>query len=162
MNDKEKSRGNSFRHRWCSIARPSRPHGEVIVLAGYFLSAIRRVWWKSFSDLPPLGAPVALPSNASRLRFSLLRSLRQLERTSLYQMGGTKFSECYVIGGAMVLPAVANILIKNGWVVQGGTHWIEEIVKYQLSSAGWAMERQLEAWWAELTLGQRLRAALLE
>lgn len=132
------------------------------MLAGLFISAVRQAWWKSFNDLPPLTTAATLPANARCLRFSLMRSLQQLQKTTLYQMGGTKFSECYVIGHSLVQPAIANLLIKNGWVTPGGRHWVKEVIKYQLSSTGLALERQLEAWWAELTLEQRLRAALLE
>lgn len=131
------------------------------MLAALVVSGVRRTWWRAFNTLPPLAG--VLPNNACRLRYSLLRSLRQLRRQmTLYQLGGTEYSECYVLGHSVLQPALANILIKNGWVVPGGAHWVKEIIKYRLSSTGLAVEQQLEAWWAQLTLDQRLRAALLE
>lgn len=134
------------------------------MLASFLVGAVRKFWWQSFNSLPPLASSDALlPSNASHLRYSLLRLLKQLRRKmTLFQLGGTDFSECYILGYGVLQPALAGILIKNGWVVPGGTRWANEVVKYQLSSAGFAVEQQLEVWWAELTLNQRLRAALLE
>lgn len=133
------------------------------MLAALFVGAVRKAWWRSFNTLPPLASTGTLPDNASHLRYSLLRSLQQLRRQmTLYQLGGNEYSECYVLGHCVVQPALANILIKNGWVVPGSPHWVKEIIKYQLSAAGLAVEQQLEAWWAQLTLDQRLRAALLE
>ncbi|PKO88120.1 MAG: hypothetical protein CVU18_08340 [Betaproteobacteria bacterium HGW-Betaproteobacteria-12] len=132
------------------------------MLAALIVGAVRQAWWQSFKALPPLATASTLPANASHLRFSLLRSLKQLRRMTLYQLGGTEFSECYILGHNVVQPALASILIKNGWVVPGAKHWVKEIIKFQLSSAGLAVEQQLEAWWATLTLDQRLRAALLE
>lgn len=134
------------------------------MLAALLVSAVRKTWWQSFNSLPPLASSGALlPANASHLRYSLLRSLKQLRRQmTLFQLGGTEFSECYILGHSVLQPALAGILIKNGWVVPGGPHWVKEVIKYQLSSTGLAVEQQLELWWAELTLDQRLRAALLE
>jgi len=134
------------------------------MLAGLLVGAVRKIWWQSFNSLPPLASSAALlPSNASHLRYSLLRSLKLLRRQmTLFQLGGTEYTECYILGHNVLQPALAGILIKNGWVVPGGPHWGKEVIKYQLSSAGFAVEEQLEVWWAELTLNQRLRAALLE
>lgn len=134
------------------------------MLAALLVSAVRKTWWQSFNSLPPLASSGAqLPSNASHLRYSLLRSLKLLRRQmTLFQLGGTEFSECYILGHSVLQPALAGILIKNGWVVPGGAHWVKEVIKYQLSFTGLAVEQQLEVWWAELTLDQRLRAALLE
>ena len=134
------------------------------MLAAFLVGAVRKVWWQSFNSLPPLASSDApLPSNASHLRYSLLRLLKQLRRQmTLFQLGGTEFFECYILGYSVLQPALASILIKNGWVVPGGANWAKEVIKYQLSSAGFAVEQQLEVWWAELTLNQRLRAALLE
>lgn len=135
------------------------------MLAALLVSAVRKTWWQSFNSLPPLASSSSalLPSNASHLRYSLLRSLKLLRRQmTLFQLGGAEFSGCYILGHSVLQPALASILIKNGWVVPGGPHWIKEVIKYQLSSAGLAVEQQLEVWWAELTLDQRLRAALLE
>ena len=133
------------------------------MLAGLLLGAIRQVWRQSFNALPPLASPVALPAPASHLRYSLLRSLRPMRRkVTLYQMGGTEFSELYMLGQSILQPALANILIKNGWVVPGDKHWVEAVIAYHLSTAGLVIEQQLEVWWGQLTLDQRLRAALLE
>jgi hypothetical protein len=77
-------------------------------------------------------------------------------------MGGTEFSELYILGQSVLQPALANILIENGWVVPGDKHWVEAVIAYRLSTAGLDIEQQLEAWWGKLTLDQRLRAALLE
>ncbi len=132
------------------------------MLIGLFIKTVRREWWKAFATLPPFDDGGSLPSSARSLRFSLLRSLQLLQKVSLYQVGGTKFSEYYLLGHSLVQPSIAKMLIKNGWVVPGNAHWVNNIVKYRLSSTGLALERQLEAWWAELTFGQRLRAVLLE
>jgi hypothetical protein len=83
-------------------------------------------------------------------------------QVTLYQMGGTEFSELYILGQSVLQPALANILIENGWVVPGDKHWVEAVIAYRLSTAGLDIEQQLEAWWGKLTLDQRLRAALLE
>jgi hypothetical protein len=133
------------------------------VLAALLVGAVRQVWRQSFNTLPPLASPVALPSAASHLRYSLLRSLQPMRRkVTLYQLGGTEFSEFYILGQSILQPVLANILIKNGWVIPGDKHWVEAIITYRLSTAGLAIEQQLEAWWNGLTLDQRLRAALLE
>ncbi|KAB2926557.1 MAG: hypothetical protein F9K30_06435 [Dechloromonas sp.] len=133
------------------------------MLAALFVGAVRKAWWHAFNRLPPLTSAICLPANASHLRYSLLRSLQMLRRQmTLYQLGGTEFSECYILGHCVMQPALAGILIKNGWVIPGDRHWVETVIKYQLSSAGLAVEQQLEEWWDTLTLNQRLRAALLE
>lgn len=135
------------------------------MLAAFLFSALRKSWTKSFRTLPPLAnaTPVApLPASVNCLRFSLMRALQHVRLTCLYQFGDKEFSECYTIGNSPLQPVIANILIRNGWVVPGQPHWVEAIIQYHLSTAGLAVESQLEAWWAGLTLEQRLRAALLE
>lgn len=135
------------------------------MLAAFLFSALRKARTKSFRTLPPLAtvAPVApLPPSVHCLRFSLMRALQHVRATCLYQFGDKEFSECYTIGNSPLQPVIANILIRNGWVVPGQPHWVEAIIQYHLSTAGLAVESQLEAWWAGLTLEQRLRAALLE
>lgn len=132
------------------------------MLAAFFIKAMREVWWKSFRTLPPLEAAASLPANVSSLRYSLMRALQQIRSTSLHQFGHNGVFDYYVAGDSPVHPMIATILIKNDWVVVGRPHWVEAIVQYQLSSAGLTLKNQLEAWWADLTLQQRLRAALLE
>jgi len=133
------------------------------MLAGLLVGTVRQVWGRAFNALPPLASPVALPATASHLRYSLLRSLRALRRkVTLYQMGGPEFSEMYILGQSILQPAIADILIRNGWVIPADKHWVESIITYRLSTAGLSLELQLEEWWKALTLDQRLRAALLE
>lgn len=131
------------------------------MLAALLFRSLRESLAKSFRDLPPL-TTVDLPSNLRSLRFSLMRALQHIRSTSLYRFGGKEFSECYIVGNSPLQPVIADILISHGWVIPGQQHWVEAIVQYHLSSAGLAVETQLETWWSGLTLKQRLRAALLE
>lgn len=126
------------------------------------LGAVRNILAKSFRALPPLPAAASLPADVSCLRFSLMRALQAMRSTALQQVGSSGIFECYVVGHSLLQPAIAGILIANGWVVAGQPHWVEAIVQYHLSATGQALRTQLEAWWANLTLAQRLRAALLE
>lgn len=134
------------------------------MIVGLFLGAVRQGWQSAFRQLPPLDDHVALPSPAGQLRYSLLHSLRPMRReVPLFQMGDdAEASRVFLLGHSVLQPALADILIRNAWVVPGDRHWVEAIVVYRLSAAGLAVEQQLEAWWQRLTLDQRLRAALLE
>ncbi len=132
------------------------------MLAALLFRALREPVRKSFVALPPLSAATPLPTDITGLRFSLMRALQGIRSTALQQFGGSGLFDCYMVGHSVLQPAIAVSLITHGWVVVGRPHWVEAIVQYRLSDTGLALKNQLEAWWAELTLEQRLHAVLLE
>lgn len=132
------------------------------MLAGLLFRVLREPFRKAFLGLPPLPAATALPAEINGVRFSLMRALQGMRSATMQQFGGNGPFEYYAIGYSTLQPAIAIALISHGWVVTAHPHWIEAVVQYRLSAAGLAVKNQLEAWWAELTLEQRLRAVLLE
>ena len=132
------------------------------MLAGLLFRALREPFRKAFLRLPPLPAETSLPAEINGLRFSLMRALQGMRSATLQQFGKDGVYEYYAIGYSALQPAIAITLITHGWVIAAQPHWVEAIVQYRLSAAGLAVENQLEAWWAALTLEQRLRAVLLE
>lgn len=132
------------------------------MLAGLLFKVLREPFRKAFLGLPPLPATTSLPAEINGLRFSLMRALQGVRAATLQQFGKGGLYETYAIGYSALQPAIAIALITHGWVTAGQPHWIEAVVHYRLSATGLAVENQLEAWWADLTLEQRLRAVLLE
>lgn len=132
------------------------------MLIGLAFRVLREPFRKAFVNLPQFSATKSLPADINGVRFSLMRALQAVRAATLQQFGGDGPFEHYMVGYSALPPVMGKALIAHGWVTVARPHWIEAIVQYRLSDAGLALEYELEAWWAALTLGQRLRAALLE
>jgi hypothetical protein len=124
--------------------------------------ALRAPSVKALVELPELAAAEALPADTAAIRFTLMRALQGVRTLYLYRFGKSEASEQFMVGNRMLHPAVGKVLIRHGWVAAGQAMWAEAVAQYQLSPKGLALKNDLESWWATLTLGQRLRAALTE
>jgi hypothetical protein len=132
------------------------------MLVGLVFRVLREPFKKAFLDLPPLPAPEPLPADINGARYTLMRALQGMRAATLQQFGVSEPFEYYAIGYSALHPVMAKALITHGWVTAARPHWAEAVVQYRLSPAGLALKIELEAWWEDMTLGQRLRAALLE
>lgn len=132
------------------------------MLVGLAFRLLREPYKKALLDLPPFSSTKALPAEIDGVRFSLMRALQGVLSTSLHQFGLNEPFTYYAIGGRVLQPVLAKVLISHGWVTAGRPHWAEAVVQYRLSTDGFVLKNELESWWAALTLGQRLRALLVE
>jgi hypothetical protein len=91
-----------------------------------------------------------------------MRTLQGIRTLYLYRFGKNEAFEQFMVGPHMLHPAVGKVLIRYGWVAAGQAMWAEAVAQYRLSPRGVALKNDLEAWWATLTLSQRLRVVLTE
>jgi hypothetical protein len=134
----------------------------AIMLVGLVFRLLREPYAKALLTLPSFSSTKALPAEIDGVRFSLMRALQGVLSTSLHQFGRNEPFQYYSIGGKVLQPVLAKVLISHGWVTSARPHWAEAVVQYRLSADGFALKNELENWWHALTLGQRLRAVLVE
>lgn len=132
------------------------------MLATFFFGALREFLKKVFGALPPLPAGISLPTEIGTVRYSLMRALQGVQAAAMQQFGASEPFEYFTTGYSALHPVMAKALIKHGWVSVVRPHWVAVVVQYRLSPAGIDLKNELEAWWGDLSAGQRLRAALLE
>jgi hypothetical protein len=146
--------------RACSARKVCR-YG-AIMLIGLVFRFLREPYSKALVTLPSFSSTKALPAEIDGVRFSLMRALQGVLSTSLHQFGLDEPFQYYSIGGRVLQPVLAKVLISHGWVTSARPHWAEAVIQYSLSADGYALKNELENWWHALTLGQRLRAVLVE
>lgn len=132
------------------------------MLIGLAFRLLREPYTKALVNLPPFSSTKISPAELEGVRFSLMRALQGVLSTSLHQFGLNEPYQYYAIGGRVLQPVIAKVLISHGWVTSGRPHWAAAVVQYRLSADGFALKNELESWWTALTLGQRLRAILVE
>ncbi|MFZ2855293.1 MAG: hypothetical protein WAZ34_14450 [Rhodocyclaceae bacterium] len=132
------------------------------MLIGLAFRLLREPYAKALADFPPLCSKQALPAEIDGVRFSLMRALQGVLAASLHQFGVKEPFQYYAIGHTVLQPVIARVLINHGWVTAGRPHWSAAVIQYRLSADGLELKRELESWWSALTLGQRLRALLVE
>lgn len=133
------------------------------MLIGLVFRVLREPSAKAFLDLPKLSATaVQLPKDVEAIRFSLMRALQGVRSLSLYRFEGGETFQKYMVGAWMLSPAIGDVLIRYGWVMAGQSLWAKAVAEYRLSPKGVDVANDLESWWASLTLGQRVRAVLVE
>lgn len=132
------------------------------MLIGLAFRLLREPYAKALVELPPLCSTKALPAEIDGLRFSLMRAMQGVLVASLHQFGLNEQLQSYAIGGSVVQPVLAKVLISHGWVTSGRPHWAEAVIQYRLSADGFVLKNELESWWMALTPGQRLRAFFIE
>lgn len=132
------------------------------MLIGLVFRLLREPYAKAFANFPALCSKQALPAEIDGVRFSIMRALQGVLAASLHQFGVKEPFQYYAIGHTVLQPVIAKVLISHGWVTAGRPHWSAAVVQYRLSADGLELKRELESWWAGLTLGQRLRALLVE
>jgi hypothetical protein len=132
------------------------------MLIGLAFRLLREPYAKALVELPPLSSTKALPAEIDGVRFSLMRALQGVLSVSLHQFGLNEPFQYYAIGDRVLQPVLAKVLISHGWVTSARPHWAKAVVQYRLSADGFALKNELESWWTTLTLGQRLRAVLVE
>lgn len=132
------------------------------MLIGVVFRVLREAFAKALGELPALSAAEPLPAEAAAIRFSLMRALQGVRTLSLHRFGASEAFHHYMVGACVLQPAVGKALIQFGWVAAGQSLWAKAVAQYWLSPKGLALKDDLESWWATLTPGQRLRAALVE
>ena len=132
------------------------------MLIGLLFSSLRQTSARAFVDLPRLLASSPLPAEVAAIRFSLMRALQGVRSLALYRFEVDETFRRYMVGAWPLQPAIGDVLIRHGWVTAGAVPWAEAVAQYRLSSSGMTLVDDLESWWAGLTLGQRVRAALAE
>ncbi len=132
------------------------------MLIGFLFSRLREPSTKAFLELPRLLPRTPLPADVVPIRFSLMRALQGVRNFALYRFGNDDAYRRYMVGPWPLQPVIGEVLIRHGWVRADDEPWPEAIARYELSSAGITLADDLESWWASLTLGQRMRAAIVE
>lgn len=132
------------------------------MLIGLAFRLLREPYAKALVNLPPFSSSKIAPAEIEGVRFSLMRALQGILSASLHQFGLNEPYQYYAIDGRVLQPVLAKVLISHGWVTSGRPHWAEAVIQYRLSADGFALKNELESWWTALTLGQRLRAILVE
>ena len=147
--------------RYSCCARYGYRYGAIMVI-GLVFRLLREPYAKALLTLPSFSSTKTLPAEIDGVRFSLMRALQGVLSMSLHQFGRDEPFQYYSIGGRVLQPVLAKVLISHGWVTSARPHWAEAVVQYRLSADGYALKTELECWWHALTLGQRLRAVLVE
>lgn len=132
------------------------------MLIGFLFSRFREPSLKAFVDLPRLLPRVPIPAEVAAIRVSLMRALQGVRDCALYRFGSDEAYQRFMVGPWPLMPALGEVLIRNGWVRAGDGSWNEAVAQFQLSDSGRTLAEDLESWWAGLTLSQRMRAALAE
>lgn len=132
------------------------------MLIGFLFSRLREPSQKAFFDLPRLLPRVPIPAEVAAIRVSLMRALQGVRDCALYRFGCDEDYQRFMVGPWPLMPALGEVLIRNGWVRAGDGSWNEAVAQFQLSDSGRTLAEDLESWWSGLTLGQRMRAALAE
>lgn len=132
------------------------------MLIGFLFSRLREPSTQAFFELPRLLPRVPLPAEAATIRVSLMRALQGVRHFALYRFGCEDAYQRFMVGPWPLTPALGEVLIRNGWVTVGDGSWAEAVAQFRLSASGITLAEDLESWWSGMTLGQRMRAALVE